>query len=35
LTEAALAVGMSVEEAARLLEEARRDLGLGQDRNLI
>ena len=35
LTEAALALGMSVEEAARLLEEARRDLGLGQDRNLI
>ena len=33
LTEAALALGMSVEEAARLLEEARRDLG--QDRNLI
>jgi RNA polymerase sigma-70 factor (ECF subfamily) len=35
LTEAALALGMSVEEAARLLEEARRDLGRGQDRNLI
>jgi RNA polymerase sigma factor (sigma-70 family) len=35
LTEAALALGISVEEAARLLEEARRDLGLGQDRNLI
>ena len=35
LTEAALAFGISVEEAARLLEEARRDLGLGQDRNLI
>jgi DNA-directed RNA polymerase specialized sigma24 family protein len=35
LTEAALALGMSVEEAARLLEEARRDLGLGRDRNLI
>jgi RNA polymerase sigma-70 factor (ECF subfamily) len=35
LTEAALALGMSVEEAARLLEEAHRDLGLGQGRNLI
>jgi RNA polymerase sigma-70 factor (ECF subfamily) len=35
LTEAALALGISVEEGTRLLEEARRDLGLGQDRNLI
>ena len=35
LTEAALALGISLEEAARRLEEARRDLGLGQDRNLI
>ena len=35
LTEAALALGMSVKQAARLLEKARRDLGLGQDRNLI
>jgi len=35
LTEAALALGISVEEAGRRLEEARRDLCLGQDRNLI
>jgi RNA polymerase sigma-70 factor (ECF subfamily) len=35
LTEGALAFRISVEEAARRLEEARRDLGLGQDRNLI
>jgi RNA polymerase sigma-70 factor (ECF subfamily) len=35
LTEAALVLGISVEEAARLLEETRRNLGLGQDRNLI
>jgi RNA polymerase sigma-70 factor (ECF subfamily) len=35
LTEAALALGVSVEQAARLLEEARRHLGLGQNRNLI
>jgi RNA polymerase sigma-70 factor (ECF subfamily) len=35
LTEAALALGVSVEQAARLLEEARRHLGLGQNRSLI
>jgi DNA-directed RNA polymerase specialized sigma24 family protein len=35
LTEAALALGISVQQAAHLLEEACRDLGLGQDRNLI
>jgi DNA-directed RNA polymerase specialized sigma24 family protein len=35
LTEAATALGMPLEEAARLLEKARRDLGLGGDKNLI
>jgi RNA polymerase sigma factor (sigma-70 family) len=35
LTEAATALAMPLEEAARLLEEARRDLGLGGDKNLI
>jgi len=35
LTEAALAPRISVEEAARRLQEARRERGRGQDRNLI
>lgn len=35
LSEAALALGIRLDDAARLLEEARRRLGLGEDRNLI
>jgi DNA-directed RNA polymerase specialized sigma24 family protein len=35
LAEAAVALGMPLEDAARLFEEARRDLGLGGDKNLI
>jgi DNA-directed RNA polymerase specialized sigma24 family protein len=35
LSEAAQALGIGLDDAARLLEEARRHLGLGEDRNLI
>jgi RNA polymerase sigma factor (sigma-70 family) len=35
LAEAAMALGMPLDVAARLLEEARRDLGLTGDKNLI
>jgi DNA-directed RNA polymerase specialized sigma24 family protein len=35
LTQVAVALGLPLEEAARLLEEARRDLGLGGEKNLI
>jgi len=35
LSEAALALGIRLDDAAELLEEARRHLGLGEDRNLI
>ena len=34
-SQAAVALGMPLDEAARLLEEARRDLGLDGDKNLI
>jgi len=35
IAEAAVALGMPLDQAARLLEEARRDLGLDGDKNLI
>jgi RNA polymerase sigma-70 factor (ECF subfamily) len=35
IAEAAVALGKPLDEAARLLEEARRDLGLDGDKNLI
>ena len=35
IAEAAVALGMPLDEAARLLEKARRDLGLDGDKNLI
>jgi RNA polymerase sigma factor (sigma-70 family) len=35
LTQIAVALGLPLEEAAHLFEEARRDLGLGGDKNLI
>jgi RNA polymerase sigma factor (sigma-70 family) len=35
ISEAALALGISVDEAARLLEQARRRIGLSEDKNLI
>ena len=35
IAEAAVALGKPLDETARLLEEARRDLGLDGDKNLI
>ena len=35
LTEAAVALGLPLEEAAHLFEDGRRDLGLSGDKNLI